>query len=419
MVDKFVTTLTKLNSENYLVWSFKLKLFLTKEGCWDVIEDPLPLLDQRNAEWKKKYSQAYANIGLLIEDNHLSHIKYAKTAEDAWDILKKYHQQSTLSNKVYLIRKICRIQLSADGNMESHMSQMMDYIEKLKGIGEELFNYKWIIAFLLNSLPVEYDTLITALETRKDDELTLDLVKSKLIDEWSRKRNNLDNKEIAMKVTTSTSSEYKATASNCEFCHKYGHFKKDCWKFKKFVKRPNVNNYIRNQANCTFAEDEDKEWIFFSKQDRDEFSWYIDSGATCHIANNKEFFTEFSSSIRENVFVANGIKLQSLGRGCGYIDILKSNGNVEKRKIADVLFVPDLKANLLSVRQSVLNGFELLFKKNICSIQRNMEEVAIADVIGNLFKLRQYNNVISLLKNEIQDCILLWHKKLGHRDIGL
>ncbi|KAG5871994.1 hypothetical protein JTB14_020462 [Gonioctena quinquepunctata] len=65
------------------------------------------------------------------------------------------------------------MQLAGYGNMEEHIAQVSEYIEELKALGEELFNDKWIVGFLLNSLPCEYDTLITALESRRDNELTL------------------------------------------------------------------------------------------------------------------------------------------------------------------------------------------------------------------------------------------------------
>ena len=52
-------------------------------------------------------------------------------------------------------------------------------------------------------------TIITALKSRLEDDLTLEFVKSKLIDEYERQKGNF------------------------KFCQKSGHQKKDCTKYKR------------------------------------------------------------------------------------------------------------------------------------------------------------------------------------------
>lgn len=75
--------------------------------------------------------------------------------------------------------------------MESHLNAMLNLVDQLAAIGEALI-YKIIIAFILCSLPESYNTLITALETRSEDELTLELVKGKLLDKDRRRKNIRD-----------------------------------------------------------------------------------------------------------------------------------------------------------------------------------------------------------------------------------
>ena len=38
-----------LNSSNYSTWSYKAKLLLMKDKVWDVIRDPLPEVEKRDA----------------------------------------------------------------------------------------------------------------------------------------------------------------------------------------------------------------------------------------------------------------------------------------------------------------------------------------------------------------------------------
>lgn len=79
-----------------------------------------------------------------------------------------------------------------DGNVINHITKIMEIVDKLGAIGEVIRD-NHISALLLCSLSQSYDTLITALESRQEDELTPSFIKSKLIDEYNRKYDNADS----------------------------------------------------------------------------------------------------------------------------------------------------------------------------------------------------------------------------------
>jgi hypothetical protein len=64
--------------------------------------------------------------------------------------------------------------------MEQHVTTMQDLVDKLTALGEEIKDHLFV-AMLLSSLPETYSTLITALESRPDTELTLGFVKGTVI----------------------------------------------------------------------------------------------------------------------------------------------------------------------------------------------------------------------------------------------
>lgn len=164
--------IAELNGSNYQIWKYKVELLLTKDDLWDIVSDDLPVGDERNAAWEKRNGKAKAIIGLSVKDNQLGHIRKEVTAKAAWDALKKYHEKSTLTNKVFLLKRLCRMQMSDDGNMEDHLNVMMDVVDQLEALGEKLKD-GLIVALLLCSLPDSYDNLITALESRADADITL------------------------------------------------------------------------------------------------------------------------------------------------------------------------------------------------------------------------------------------------------
>ncbi|KAK2574746.1 hypothetical protein KPH14_013035, partial [Odynerus spinipes] len=127
-----------------------MELLLIKDKVWDVIKETAPAT--ADAKWLEKDDQARATIGLLVEDNQLIHIRHAKTAREAWDSLKSYHQKATLSSKIFLLKRICRLTLAEGGNMEDHITEMLDLVNKLTALGEELKD-NLVAAMLLSSLP--------------------------------------------------------------------------------------------------------------------------------------------------------------------------------------------------------------------------------------------------------------------------
>lgn len=64
------------------MWKYKLDLLLVSEDPWDVVTEKrltnIPMTD-----WKMKESKARARIGLLVENDHLIHVRSANAAQEA------------------------------------------------------------------------------------------------------------------------------------------------------------------------------------------------------------------------------------------------------------------------------------------------------------------------------------------------
>lgn len=399
-----IAKIERLNNTNYSTWKFRVELLLIKEDLWDVIDGDETL----DVEFYKKDGKARALIGLLVDDSQLLLIKNEKTARATWNALKNYHEKSTLTSKVFLIKKICRTRLSEGGNMEVHVNNMLEMIEKLRNQGENL-SERWSVAFLLCSLPDSYDTLITALEARPEEDLTLDLVKSKLLHEYM-KRNELSEGRSEDEGVSALKLSQRNTFNNreviCYHCSKPGHIRRFC----PLLKRSNVPQTSLVHV-CNKVEP--------GRYDRRN-DWFIDSAATCHMSNNERCFTKFYSRAVSRVFLANGGELCS--RGVGEVDILCRVNEDESKivKLKNVLFVPDLDSCLLSVCKLAKEGFLFEFTENECCMSKD-----------NIVMLKGYCNYQSLYKidmggsrvkktiekeNFVSECIHVWHRRLGHRN---
>lgn len=70
-----------------------------------------------------------------------------------------------------------------------HSWKVVQVVYQISILGEVL-REKFIIAVLLNNLPEFFNIFIMALETMTEDELILNLVRGKLIDEVLRRKNS-------------------------------------------------------------------------------------------------------------------------------------------------------------------------------------------------------------------------------------
>src|SRR6218665_1208533 len=180
-------TVAKLNNSNYEIWKFKVKMLLIREYTWTVVQGDTP--DPVPNDWQRKDEKAQCTISLTVEDNQLVHICNCTSAKDIWKQLQKVHERSNLSSKMYLRKKLYNMRLQDDQNMQEYISAVLRLVEQLRGVGEEESDQQ-VATLLLCGLPDEYETLITALEARGEDELTLEYVKNKLVDAYKRKKDS-------------------------------------------------------------------------------------------------------------------------------------------------------------------------------------------------------------------------------------
>lgn len=98
------------DNDNYQVWKYKVELLLLKEDLWSVVDEELP--EVPNAAWIQKDKLVQQ---LDCSSRTISSCTFGiKLLRDTWNALKTYHQKVTLTNKVYLLKRICNLKLTDD-----------------------------------------------------------------------------------------------------------------------------------------------------------------------------------------------------------------------------------------------------------------------------------------------------------------
>lgn len=397
-----------------------MQMLLIREELWHVICDDEP--DDPDEDWVRDDQRALATIGLCLEESQYSLIKKKTSAKLVWQSLKEYHEKPNMSSRVSLLKRLCSINFSTGGDMEKHLVDLDDLFERLENVGQKLDD-SLKVAMVLRSLPDSFDSLVMALESRPDADITLDLVKAKLLDAHQRQvdRSNGKSVEKAMK-----SNANREDGRVCYFCRKPGHLKKNCRKFLQLQKsgessganEPKQDNRGRSAPQKAKQVLKSSEPLCFMVGRTVKNAWIMDSGASCHMTSDRSFFTVFSGGVGADVVLADGKKTKTAGSGEGVIKGIGVDGDPVEIRLTEVLFVPELEGGLLSVGKMARKGFEVHFSEHGCNVvNKSGNIVAVGDRFGNLYKLKLAEEAKSASLCHSDQCRHLWHRRFGHRDV--
>jgi hypothetical protein len=136
----------------------------------------------------------------------------------------------------------------------------------------------------------------------------------------------------------------KKTDRHCNVCDKDGHTKSKC--FKKMASLEATLNKNNINIESTTSSSSHGHALFasiFSFNTTSTYSsneWLIDSGASYHMAKDKDIFSSLNQCNTKKIFVGDDISLSVVGSG---------SVQVENGHFNDVLCVPIISCNLLSV----------------------------------------------------------------------
>lgn len=151
-----------------------MQMYLTLDGLWQCIESSSTI----DTEKDKK---ALARICLAVKPCCLQHIRNAKTAKDAWVSLCNVYENKGFYRRVMLLRKLHRIQLSDFVCMSAYIDGLMTLVQQLADIGRTIEDAE-VAELMLSGLPMEYDILVSGLETANvNGNLTSELVRTPLL----------------------------------------------------------------------------------------------------------------------------------------------------------------------------------------------------------------------------------------------
>jgi hypothetical protein len=138
-------------------------------------------------------------------------------------------------------------------------------------------------------------------------------------------------------------------------------------------------------------------------------SWLIDSGCTNHMTADLSLFRDLDKSYLSRVRIGNGDHVKVKGKGAIEVETLSGT-----KTLKNVLCVPQINQNLVSVGQLIESGYSIIFNDGVCDIKdKNGVLLLSAKMMNRSFNVDWREACLSANTYENNESVL-WHKRLGH-----
>ena len=172
----------------------------------------------------------------------------------------------------------------------------------------------------------------------------------------------------------------------CWYCARKGHTCNDC-NFKKAADKLREKKDSKKPAASAAADTNESTNDSNAMMARRSFpgdsdDWFVDSGTTDHMCCDKDSFTNYHSLDRPKpMYLGNSSVVNAYGMGTIRIG--------DKVNLFNVLHVPDLDINLLSVDKVLQQDYDVLFSGDDCTIKQGNKNIIEAFRVGIYLELME------------------------------
>lgn len=462
MVSNEIEFIEKLKDiETFPLWKFQITIIFKANDLFSIVEgsEKCDISDsKKKADWEKRDAKAQKLIISSLGKGSMLHIINCKTSEEMFKKLSSIYERDSDQQKYTLLQDFFNIRYETNHDITTHISKIENLAHRLNMLDEKV-DEKMIMSKILVTLPERFKYFVSAWESVPSNEKSLTNLTARLIAEEAR--NEFQdiglNKNVAFqtncficknpghiarfcksKNVSKNSENHDYNPKRCFKCNKKGHFANSCKKVEVMRGTNNMSQFCtickktnHSDKDCYFrksnlgSKDTNKSFISFLSVDQTNYNrskdfseWVIDSGSSAHMVNNDLLLDNTKDMVSE-ISVAK--KCESMN--AFKVGVVKS----EQCELTNVLYVPDLSKNLMSVAAITEKGGEVIFSKNKvivskdghtvfegCKNENRLYTVKLIDVRNQqkAHVAEKYSTNTNMENNE------LWHRRLGHLSYG-
>lgn len=379
-----------LTGQNFVIWRDRLELFLDAQDLLGVVIEELSeeaTTAQKNA-WKKADKKAKYYIASAVPDAFYNVVEGKNTAKDMMDALENHFAVKSVSQQTHFKRELLNMKMEA-GDLSTHLLKFEDLIRKLEAAGATVKEQDKL-SYLFVTLPRNYDPVTSVLENIPN--LSFDGAKSKLLCEETKQKSRDEFEHMPGSLAAYRTKFKKKAQITCFACGEKGHKSYECpelqeksAKFANFHSDGVAMTAVRENfvtKSVTKENVMDMNGVAMVPSQQTDVVWTLDSGASNHMMNDVKYLDSLTDCREEIALAATEKSVVAMKRG----NLKCFNNEGVKLDIKDVLYVPDLRYNLLSVKKLASNGICVSFSGNVAVMKKSGQVLGVATLKDDLYQ---------------------------------
>ncbi|XP_071912216.1 uncharacterized protein [Coffea arabica] len=426
-------------NENFKRWQERVHSLLDIHGVAYALTESQPsaTTDAKTQEAWQYANKVCRHTILQTLSNELFDVYCSsKEAKAIWEALVTKFTAEDATKQKFVVGKYNQWKMTDDKEMKIQITEYQMLLEDLKNEDINLPE-KFAAGMLIEKLPESWADYKNSLKHKEKNYTMDELVKHILIEDSNKRELRATKaKEMAYKANLVQSNNkryanksqnykpknfnvkpnnpnFKKKKGNCFYCGKPGHYAVQC----RHNKGDRANG---NPPKVHLTEGDDIIAAVISQVNiaTNVKEWVVDSGTTRHICANREAFSSYTpiGDDEEVVYLGDSRTTNVLGKGKVFLKLTSG----KTLALNDVLHVPNIRANLVSVALLGKVGVKVSFESGKIIMTKNNVFVGKDYCNQGLFVLN-ISNVINENASSsayIVDSISLWHARLGHVNIG-
>lgn len=177
---------------------------------------------------------------------------------------------------------------------------------------------------------------------------------------------------------------------------------------RKVIGKRNVSNErLMNQGEKIEQEAGYTSFAALGMKTTKSNDWILHVGASQHLSAQREWFADYQPIITMKIKMGDDSETEAIGKGAIVLPLVTT-----EIKSHNVLHVPAIDSNLLSVEKIMDHGHSLLFSPTSRQLH-NDNGLCVEEIQkGNVYRLKTEKHALMALANAT---IEVWHQQSGHR----
>jgi hypothetical protein len=379
-----------------------------------------------------------------VKDHIIPHVSSKTYVHEMWTALKNLFQNSNENRKMVLREKLKSIKMTKSESVTCYLSRITQVRDELGAVGEVIPSTE-LVRTALNGVAKPWVVFVEGIVARENvpswDRLWDDFVQEETRRGYVHGVGSSGVQEDKENVALGAKGKKKKTKKRgnpgghnengktkkgekdlskvrCWACQKQGHYAATCPEMRKGKKK----NVAASVAVDEFTSQFEQEFSLVAGLSSSTTSlvvWYIDSGASRHMTGVRSQFSELTErTLETDVVLGDDRTVSAAGVGT----VIFQRESLPPLKLCDVLYVPGLTWNLVSVSTIEDRGYEVVFRGGQVLLYPKGGNIASARVIEvrqeKLYRLLFQAVGTLTCSTSSRDLCEIWHRRMGHLHHG-